>query len=1054
MKNLLLIWLCVFASSTGLLAQQQVSGKVTDGEALPLIGATVLIKGTSDGTVTDVDGSYSLQANPEDILVFSYTGYEPQEIKVGNQTAISPILATNVEVLDKVVVIGYGSVRKRDLTGAVNTLDPETEQVSQFNDFQSYLQGRAAGVYVQGNGANPGSPSSIRIRGANSLRGDNEPLYVVDGIIVNSSTEDAADPLSGGNSYLAPQNGLTGLNPQDIESIEILKDASATAIYGSRGANGVILITTKQGASDRAKVTYNTFVRVGQATNLVEMLATEDYLDYQNDVRTIRGFEPLFYQYSDGSLAEYQQSADFMEANSADIPRLEAVDWYEDIFETAITQNHRLNVSGGGERGNFYLAAGYLKNEGIIPGSSAQVGDILLNFRQKLTDRLQVQTRISGAYTYNQISKGTENLGGSNNSIIRQITLGAPVRGFTGNNLTEEVVDNVDGPRAWLVDYDDDSGEFRTLAAVTLDYKISDAFTYRLRTGGDYRNKQRQLWYGTSIFRGRLRNGEAGISTLDRFRYNIDNTLMFKKQVGKGQRINGTVGVVWDATQVEQSSYSASDFANKDLRYNGITLGQTFEPLRYDRQNEALLSFLGRVNYTYKNRYLLTASFRSDGTSKFVDENKFSFFPALALGWRISNEKFLRSQNWLSDAKVRIGWGLTGSQAIRPYQTLARFGPTANLLSDAEGNGITAVLPLNLANPNLIWETTNQFNAGIDFELKEGRYSGTIDVYHKRTYDLLQQLNLGPSAGFTSFVTNQGDLINRGVELALNAHILEGKFKWEVRGNVSLNRNEITDLGLPLTQFGNQQYAAFLGSNVSGGNFFKVPANIFIEGQPAGLFWGFATDGIVSTPAQLENAPSVQGIATQLGDVRYVDQNGDGNVNEEDLTIIGDPNPDLIYGFGSDFSYGRLELSLFFNGVYGRDIANGNLAQEGLAIGNSSNNVRAAAYLDAWSSENPDGAYPRLTYEGFGDFTDRLVEDGSFLRLSYVSLSYTLPPGVINGFQSIKGFVSGQNLLLFTNYSGFDPEVDSFSYDPSRQGIDWGSFPNQRSITFGLNASF
>ncbi|WP_367388008.1 SusC/RagA family TonB-linked outer membrane protein [Lewinella sp. LCG006] len=1052
MKNFLFI-LFAFFVLPALHAQQTVRGIVQDNEGLPLIGATVMVKGSNNGTATDVDGKYELKAKPVDVLVFSYTGYEPQEITVGSQTSLDVVLNTDVEVLDKVVVIGYGSVRKRDLTGAVNTLDPTTEEVSQFDDFQSYLQGRATGVYVQSNGAEPNSPSSIRIRGANSLRGDNEPLYVIDGIIVNSSTEDTADPLSGGNSYLSPQNGLTGVNPQDIESIEILKDASATAIYGSRGANGVILITTKQGTSGKTKVTYNTVARFGEATNLVDFLDASQYVDYQAEARELQGFNPRFYQYSDGSIAEFVTSADYMEANAADIPRLEQVNWYEDIFRTSVSQNHRLNVSGGSEKGKFYFAGGYLTNQGIVPNAEAKSGDILLNFTRDLSDRVSLSTRVSATFSANQASKGTENLGGANRSIIQQITLGAPLLGFSDNNVTDDIEQIVDGPRAWIQDYNDDAEELRTLGSIKLDYEISDVFSYRFQTGVDYRNKQRQIWYGTSIFRGAQANGEAGISTLDRFRYNIDNTLMFKKRFRKGHRINGTVGFIWDATDVEQTTFSASDFANKDLRYNGISLGQVYTPLVYDTRQEALLSFLGRVNYSWKDRYLVTASFRSDGTSKFADDNKYSFFPAVAVAWRMINEKFLADQNLLSDAKLRIGWGLTGSQAIQPYQTLARFGPTANLLSDAEGNGITALIPLNLANPSLIWETTNQFNAGVDVGFLNDRFTGSVDVYYKRTYDLLQQLNIGPSAGFSSFTANQGDLINRGIEFGFNANILEGKLRWQLRGNISFNRNEITNLGLPPAQFGTQTYSAFLGQNVSGGNFFKVPANIFIEGQPAGVFWGYATNGIVSTPEQLEQAPNVQGMTTQLGDVFYVDQNGDGNITELDLTVIGDPNPDFTYGIGSDFGYGRFSLSLFFNGVYGNEIANGNLAQTDYAGGNT-NNIRTEAYLDAWRPDNIEGAYPRIGYLNPGDFTDRFLEDGSFLRLSYVSLGYELPAGVINRIQSARFFVSGQNLLLITSYSGFDPEVDSFSYDPTRRGIDWGSFPNQRSVTFGLNVGF
>ena len=589
--------------------------------------------------------------------------------------------------------------------------------------------------------------------------------------------------------------------------------------------------------------------------------------------------------------------------------------------------------------------------------------------------------------------------------------------------------------------------------AFTGDYKISDVFTYRLRFGGDYRNKERNLWYGLGLQRGLQSNGEAGESILDRFRYNVDNTLMFKTKVGRGQRINGTVGVIWDATYLDQETFTASDFPNPELRFEGLEQGRAATPRIFDSRDEQLLSFLGRTNYSYKNRYLATVSFRADGTSKFAPGNKFSFFPAVALAWRVINEGFLAEQNVISDAKFRVGFGLTGSQAIRPYQTLARYGPTGSLQSDENGNPLPTQTPLNLANESLRWETTQQINAGFDFGVLNDRVTATIDVYQKRTYDLLQQLSVGPSAGFTSITTNQGDLINRGVEFSVSAAILTGKFKWNVFGNIARNRNEIRDLGLPQARFGTERFAAFVGRQVSGGTFFKVPANIFIEGQPAGLFWGYETNGIVSDAGQLEGAPSINGIETVLGDVLYVDQNGDGNITDADLKVIGDPNPDFNYGIGSNFSYGDFSLGLLFNGVQGNEIANGNLSRSGFARGLSDNILRDA-YLDAWTPENTDAAYPRLNYVNPGDFTDRFLEDGSFLRLQYVNLGYTLPEGTIRGITNAQLFLSGQNLFVISDYSGFDPEVDSFYSDPTRRGLDWSSFPRLRSYTVGLTVGF
>ncbi len=1052
-KNLILTSALLFLAVFGF-GQETIRGKVVDSETKePLIGANILFVGTESGTITDYEGNFTADV-PEgaNAIEVSYIGYQPSIFVLDGRDFID-IELTSGEVLDEVVVIGYGTVQKRDVTGAINSLKPDDQQVLQYNSFQDFLQGRAAGVYIQSNGSEPLAPNTVRIRGSNSLRGDNEPLYVVDGIIMNSSTEDVADPLVGGNSYLSPQNGLTGINPQDIESIEILKDASATAIYGSRGANGVILITTKRGQEGKAKFNYRTTFRFGQPTNLIDFLDTEDFVDYQNEYRALQGFNPDFYTYGDGSIAQFVMDTAFMLANADSLPRLRPVNWYDDIFETSFSQTHRLSAVGGSDNSDYYIAAGYSDAQSFIPGSRARQGDFLLKLTQNLSDRFTLRPRLSASYTLNNASKGTDNLGSTNTSLIRQINLSAPLLGFEENNLEGETEDALDGPRAWQLDYDDDSREIRALASFTLDYKISDVFTYRLLTGIDYRNKKRQIWYGKGIFRGRLSNGEAGISELNRYRYNIDNTLRFRKRFNRNHRINGTVGVIFDGTNTEQSSFSASDFANEDLRYNGISFGQVFQQLSYERADFNILSFLGRINYTLMDRYLFTASFRSDGSSKFAEGNKYSFFPSAAFAWQIMKEPFMKNSNTFSELKLRVGYGSTGSQAIQPFQTFDRFGATANLLSDGQGNGVTAIVPQNLGNKDLIWETTDQFNAGIDFGFDNDRFSGSIDVYHKQTRDLLQQLNIGPSSGFSTIITNQGDLVNRGIEFGLTAHILEGPFKWTVSGNISMNRNEIKNLGLPPSQFGTNTFSAFLGRNVAGGTVFKVPANIFIEGQPAALFWGYQTNGIITTQEQLDAAPAVQGAASQLGDILYIDQNDDGNITDLDLTIIGDPNPDFFFGINSTFSYKGFTLDLFLNGVQGIDIANGNLGREAFALGNS-NNIRSEAYFGAYREGATNATYPRLGYPIIGDFTDRFVEDGSFVRLTYITLSYTLPQNAIRGISGASIFVTGHNLLLFTDYSGFDPEVNSFAYDPSRIGVDWNSFPNQKAVSFGLNVNF
>jgi TonB-dependent starch-binding outer membrane protein SusC len=680
---------------------------------------------------------------------------------------------------------------------------------------------------------------------------------------------------------------------------------------------------------------------------------------------------------------------------------------------------------------------------------------LILRYTHKLTDRISVSPRISTTYLTNKASKSTENLGSSNTSIIRQVVEAVPLSGFLENNvdLESEIDEVVDGPRSWIKDYDDDTKEFRTLASLTTDIKLSKVFTYRVLGGVDYRNKDRKLWYGTSLSRGKLANGEAGISNLDRIRYNVDNTLMFDKEINKNHKINGTVGVIFDETRVEQSGATASNFVNKELRYNGISFGQTYTPAQFFENKETLLSYLGRANYTLMDKYLVTVSMRADGSSKFLGDNKWSYFPSAAVAWKIMNEPFMKKVKFLSDAKLRIGYGKTGNQAIQPYQTLTRFIGTGNLQSTGTGS-VAAVLPANLGNQGLKWETTSQVNFGLDFGIMADRFTGSVDVYQKKTSDLLQLLQIGPSAGFPFLLTNLGDLENKGIEMGLTTNVLEGKFKWKVTGNISFNRSKIVNLGVPEAPFGNGLRKAIIGQNVSGGTVFKVPANIFIEGEQPGLFWGLATNGIIQDQAALDASPTVQGIASQLGDIRYVDQNGDGNITDLDLTIIGDPNPDYNFGLGSEFSYKKLTLNLFFNGVQGIDIANGNKGRQDIPTGLPSNNIRTEAYTGAWRPGSTTATHPRIGYDIKGDFTDRMVEDGSFVRMSFVSLGYNLPRNIIKGIERANVFVTGHNLLLFTKYSGFDPEVNSFAFESTRRGIDWSSFPNQKSVSVGLNVEF
>ena len=1040
-----------------MMAQKTVEGIITDENKIPLPGASILVKGTTTGAITDFDGNFTvnLKSTPS-TLVISYLGYTTKEVLVTDQNKITVVLESDQESLDEVVVIGYGSVNKKDLTGSVVSIKPTEDVVEQSRGVEDILRGRSSGVQVSANSPEPGGSVSVRIRGLSSLSGNSEPLYVVDGIIMDSATEDVANPISG---YTPPQGGgISGINPADIESIEVLKDASATAIYGSRAANGVIIVTTKKGKRGAAKFNLTSSISIGGVVRNIDVLDTEGYANYQNDMRVALGDDAPYTINPNGSIL-----------TTGDEPEsITGINWAEDTYRNAIVKKHRLSISGGGEQGDYYFSGGVVSNQGTFPKALAKSTDFNFKLNQDLSDKIKISTKIAATYTELASSKGPDENGGANNSMVRQVILAAPILNFTDNSELDDPDEELDGPRAWTSDYDDDATEIRLLGSLNLDYQISDVFTYRIRFGADYRKKDRSFWYGPALRKGNDPNGLAGVTSLSRFRYNLDNTLMFKKRFNKNHRINGTVGALLDKRSIETSRYSASDFADKSLRAEGISFGGAFTPLVIGSEEATIASFIGRLNYTLFNKYIFTGTFRADGSSNFPSGNQWGYFPAASFAWKVKEEGFLKNSETVSDLKIRLGYGEVGNQNISPYRYLNIFDKTEALLSDATGGNLIPVVPQFLSNPDLVWETSKQYNAGIDFGLFNNRLSGTVDAYQKSSAELLLNTPAPASSGFDILLANQGDIENKGLEFSLRGDVINNEnVNWSLFGNISFNRNKVTKIGGvdPSDQFGNLgNIVGYLGTQISGGNFFKQPANIFIEGREAGLFYGLVTNGIIRTDEQLTNTDSgdplkYKGTDMRVGDVLFVDQNGDGDITDADKTIIGNPNPDFSFGFGTSFEYKNFSISAMFNGVYGNDIANGNLLETAYA-NNTLKNVRSVAYNDAFdATTNPNGAYPSVGVGGIGtdyskEFNDRIVEDGSFLRLNYVTLGYNIPVEQTDFIDSLKLSFSGQNLWLLTDYTGFDPEVDSFAFDPTRLGVDWGSFPNQRTFTFGVNVTF
>ena len=1050
-----IFFLLVFLPTMVFSQSKTITGSVTDDVGLPIPGVSILVKNTKNlGVATDFDGNFNITIpfNQTKILVFSYLGYTTQEVNVSKTTNVNLIMISDQTQLDEVVVIGYGTVLKKDVTGSLVTVEVKDNVANQSGTIDQLLQGRAAGVQVTQNAGAPGSGISVKIRGTNSLRGNNEPLYVIDGVIISSAGEDVIAAGGVGNSGQEAQNGLNGINPRDIESIQVLKDASATAIYGSRGANGVVLITTKQGVKGKVKINSFTTTSIRTMDKKYDVLDGIGYANYQNEASLLNGLNPRYQ--IDGSQIfgiEYDSEGN---PNVFNRPA-QILNWQDELYRNGFSTKSGFSASGGSDNGNYYISLGFDDQKGIVSNSSRKSTDFRINLNQNLTDKLTLKVRVGASFNDINFSEGGD-LTGSNQSFVRNGILFRPV-------ITEEVEDlgedlEASNPYSWVNDFEDVSKAKRYIASLGLTYKLPlKGLKYQLKVGGNVRTKDRRRFYGLTTFQGNLSNGALQISTLNTTSFQVNNFLRFNRTFKRKHRINATAGVTYDVRNVDRSIYAVADFVTTELTTQQPFLASLItQPLRFLKSDQQIFSLLGRINYTFNNKYILTASFRRDGVSKFSEQNRFGLFPSFALAWRLDNEKFIKNLNVFEDLKLRFGWGQIGNHGIGSYGTLSDYGINGQLYG-TPGNGISVPLSLNnVANPNLTWETTEQLNFGLDFATKNDRVSGSVDLYDKTTKDLLQSAPIPTSSGFRSILINRGTISNKGLELALNiAAVSTDDFQINIGGNIAFNKTNIETLGGPLRDFYvdgvAQQRSFYFGNQISTGLYFRSPANVFIEGEETGLFYGLESNGIYQT----EDTDLVDGAVP--GDVRYVDQNGDGVIDILDRTFIGNPNPDFVYGFNLNFKLKGFTADFLFNGVFGNDIANGNLIKlnnaEGLAT-----NISPNAYNNAWRPEAQSNIYPRLNYDVTAyqaiGISDRIIEDGSFLRLNNVTVSYDIPVEKSLLMDRFNVYIAGKNLVTWTDYSGYNPEVTSFLNNGLINGVDWNGPRNAKTILLGLNINF
>ncbi|MGL4992743.1 MAG: SusC/RagA family TonB-linked outer membrane protein [Bacteroidales bacterium] len=1035
-----------FSLSTALVLAQSksVKGRVFDDLKLEMPGVSVLVKGTTNGTITDIDGNFSINVpDAKSVLQFSFMGYTTQEVVVGSQENLVVVLKEDSKQLDEVVVVGYGEVRRKDLTGAVSQLKPSESESQLFTSVDNLIQGKIAGVNISSSGSTPGGAVSVQIRGANSLRGDNQPLYIIDNIPMPSTAEGAGNSLG---DFQAAQNPLTSLNPQDIESVEVLKDASATAIYGARGANGVILITTKKGKKGKTVVNANATWSIANATRLPELLNVEEYALYRNEQNA--GTTPQYY--FSGSEVRFVTSGAAYNPEDADSYHVvNNEDWMKQVFRQAFSHNYNVSINGGGERTTYYFSAGFKDIEGLVNNTGLTQGDMRLNLNSQLNDRLRLNVIVNGSIKQNDMMSGGDTKGGASGSILRSAIDAAPhQRIIDANTLPEDMSTAL----SWIQDYDDITINQVFRASATLNWKINNIFSYELRTGGNIRMEQRDRWFGLQLFRGMNDNGVLSMSTISSNNYSVENLLNFRHRFGRILNLSGVVAANYEDYNFVNKLVTGKDFENHSLRTKGISFANSVtHPLPIQRDNQ-LGSYLGRTNFSFLDgRYLLTASFRADGSSKFAKGNQWGYYPSLSTAWRIEEESFMSGVDFLDQLKLRAGWGITGNQGIDPYGTLSGYARVLDY-STPSGDRLIALGASSIANENLKWETTEAYNVGLDFAFFKQRLSGSFDAYLKTTRDLLIDMPLPPSTGFSTYTINQGSIQNKGLELTLSGQIIQKKdMNLTINGNIGVNRSVVKSLGLQQSKFGNHTLEAYLGRSI--GDYFNA-VNIFAVGHVPGAFWGYKTDGIIQNSEEVAGMTYKKGEATP-GNVKFVDMNGDNIIDEQDMTFIGDPTPAFNYGFQIAFNYKALSVSASFNGVYGNEIFNSNAYYDQTAR-RSHNNIRKDVFENAWRGEGTSNKYTSVTSAAPNVSMDRFVEDGSFLRCADLTVGYTLPSKWTKQVMLERAnlFVSAKNLFLITNYTGFDPEVSSFPNDGLRIGIDSNSFPNPREFVFGVNLTF
>ena len=993
-----------------------IRGKVTSQNGDALSGVSVAAKNAKVGTATDNKGEFAITLEDNVItLVFTHVGYITNEVSIANQETVSVVLQVDAKGLSDVVVVGYGQVKKNDVTGAVSTIPVKEMKKLAVTSLDQALQGRAAGVQITQNSGAPGGSTTIRIRGGNSIQGDNEPLYVIDGVPFKN------DGVQSGASF----NVLSTLNPNDIESVSILKDASSTAIYGSRGANGVVIITTKRGKAGTPLITFETYYGTQKVRRKYPVFSGAEYAAFLNDVNVNDGRQPAFTQAQIDSIGT-------------------GVDWQDEIFQSAPIANYQLSMSGGDENTQYAMTAGYFTQDGVVKNSDFDRYSFRINLDKRVNDRLKVGNSLSINRTNTNQSRTDGSLGSAGLVTIAALQFPpiVPIRNKDGSYVITNPYLNftADNPVALALDSKNTNTAYRLFGNIFAEYRILEGLTLKVIVGADGIFQKQASYLPRTVSSGLSQGGSASIANAQSFTWINENLLTYNKNIGLDHHINLLAGYTQQANRTESSSSASRNFVDDNLGYNNLALGSVSLVPTSSVGTWGLQSYLGRVNYSFKNKYLVTASIRADGSSRFGENNRFAYFPSGAVAWKISEEPFFRANNLFSDLKIRASYGLTGNQdGIGNYPAYSLLGTQNYVIGNVVSTGVG---PAQIANPDLSWETTTQTDIGMDMGLFNGRLTLTADIYLKKTSNLLLNLTIPSTSGFSSAIKNLGSVENKGIELTISSRNLTGAFQWNTDLNVSTNKNSVTDIG------GAKEIFAGEVANIAQ----SLNSGVIRVGLPLGSFYGYITDGVYQTAAEITKLADAQ--AKKPGDRKYRDLNGDNIINDLDRTIIGTAQPKYMGGITNTFSYKGVELSVFFQGVYGNDILNANRFE--LEYLNGTNN-QSKDMLNRWTPTNTNTDIPRATSTRPANrISTRQIEDASYLRLKNIQLAYTFSPSFLSALkvQSIRAYVSGQNLATWTNYSGFDPEVNRFGQDSRSQGFDYSGYPAAKTLFVGLNVSF